>query len=91
MEVCCYPQAVQGHFPNDSYLVEQGIESYLGVSMLNSEKKLLGLISVMDKKPIEDFDHYHSILKIFAARCSCEIERMDAEAGLKLKNPGVGK
>jgi signal transduction histidine kinase len=85
MEVCYYPQAVQEYFPNDSYLVEQGIESYLGVSMLNSEKKLLGLISVMDEKPIEDFDHYHSILKIFAARCSSEIERMDAEAQLKLK------
>ena len=70
MEVCYYPQAVREYFPNNSYLVEQGIESYLGVSMLNSEKKLLGLISVMDEKPIEDFDHYHSILKIFAARCS---------------------
>ena len=40
MEVCYYPQAVQEYFPNDSYL---------GVSMLNSEKKLLGLISVMDE------------------------------------------
>ena len=45
----------------------------------------------MDEKPIEDFDHYHSILNIFAARCSSEIERMDAEAQLKLKTRELEK
>ena len=45
----------------------------------------------MDEKPIEDFDYYHSILNIFAARCSSEIERMDAEAQLKLKTRELEK
>jgi hypothetical protein len=39
----------------------------------------------MDEKPIEDYDHYHSILNIFAARCASEMERMDAESRLELK------
>jgi len=62
--------------------VDWGIHSYLGVPLLNLEKQPFGVLSVMDEKPIEDFDHYHSILNIFAARCSSEIERMDAEAQL---------
>ena len=45
----------------------------------------------MDEKPIEDFDHYRSILNIFTARCSSEIERMDAEAQLKLKTRELEK
>ena len=71
--------------------MDWGIHSYLGVPLLNLEKQPFGVLSVMDEKPIEDFDHYHSILNIFAARCSSEIERMDAEAQLKLKTRELEK
>jgi signal transduction histidine kinase len=81
-----YPQEVQKYFPQDQYLTDWGIHSYLGVPLLNLEKQPFGVLSVMDEKPIEDHDHYHSILNIFASRCSSEIERMDAESQLKLKS-----
>jgi signal transduction histidine kinase len=90
-ETSFYPQNVQTYFPYDQCLVDWGIHSYLGVPLLNLEKQPFGVLSVMDEKPIEDFDHYHSILNIFAARCSSEIERMDAEAQLKLKTRELEK
>jgi len=84
-ETCFYPQEVQKYFPDINYLAEHGIESYLGVPLINSEKQVFGLLSLLDDKPITHFDHYHSILNIFAARCASEMERMDAEAQLQIK------
>ena len=84
-ETCFYPQEVQKFFPDIHYLAEHGIESYLGVPLINSEKQVFGLLSLLDDKPITHFDHYHSILNIFAARCASEMERMDAEAQLQIK------
>jgi signal transduction histidine kinase len=86
-----YPQEVQKYFPHAQSLIDWGIHSYLGVPLLNSKNQPFGVLSVMDETPIEDHDHYHSILNIFAARCSSEIERMDAEAQLKLKTQELEK
>jgi GAF domain-containing protein len=76
---------VQEHFPNDLFLAEHRIESYLSVTMFNAEKQLIGLLSIMDEKPTSHYEHYSSILNIFAARCASEIERMNAKAQLEYK------
>jgi signal transduction histidine kinase len=86
-----YPKNVQKYFPHDRYLLDLGIHSYLGVPLLNREKQPFGVLSIMDENPIEDHDHYHSILNILAARCASEIERMDAEAQLKIKTQELEK
>jgi signal transduction histidine kinase len=78
-KVSFFPNAIQEHFPDDLFLFENNIESYLGVPMFNAEKQLIGILSVMDKKPISHYDHFSSILNIFAARCASEMERMNAE------------
>jgi signal transduction histidine kinase len=84
-KVCYFPNAIQKHFPDDLFLVENNIESYLGVPIFNTEKQMIGLLSVMDEKPISHYDHYSSILNIFASRCASEMERMNAEAQLESK------
>jgi signal transduction histidine kinase len=86
-----FPQNVQNLFPQDQCLVDRGIHSYLGVPLINSEKKSFGVLSVMDEKPIEDHEHFHSVLNIFAARCSSEIERMNAEVQLKIRTQELEK
>lgn len=80
-----FPHSAQEHFPNAPFLAEHDIESYLGVPIFDAERQLVGLLSVMDEKPITHYDHYSSILDIFAARCGSEIERMDAETRLESK------
>jgi signal transduction histidine kinase len=86
-----YPENVQKYFPNSKYLADWGIQSYLGVPLLNLEKKTFGVLSIMDENPIEDHDHYQSILNILASRCASEIERMDVETQLKLKTNELEK
>lgn len=80
-----FPHSIQKHFPDDLFLAEHRIESHLGIPMFNAKKQLVGLLSIMDKKPISHYDHYSSILNIFAARCVSEMERMNAEVKLESK------
>lgn len=82
---CFFPKGIQKIFTKDKFLVDWNIHSYLGVPLINSEQQPIGLLSLMDDKPLVHYDHYHSILNIFAARCVSEIERMNAEFQLKTK------
>ncbi len=90
-ETCFFPQDVQKHFPSNQFLFDWGVHSCLCVPLLNADTHPFGVLSVMDDKPIPHYDHYHSILKIFAARCASELERMDIEARLKRKTQELEK
>lgn len=91
MNVHHFPHSVQEHFPNDLLLVEHGIESYIGMPIFDTENQLIGLVSIMDEKPITYYAHYSSILNIIASRCGSEIERMDAKARLESKTLELSK
>lgn len=73
------PEQVQQRFPDDKDLVELGVQSYVGVPMLDSGGHVLGLLAVMDTKPMRADEHREWILNIFAARAAAEIERSLAE------------
>lgn len=79
-KLCLYPNNLQSEFPEDKYLIEMDITSYLGVPLyaLNSTKPI-GLLSVMDSKPMNKAASTESILRIFAARVEAEIDRQNAE------------
>src|SRR5439155_3733143 len=47
---CHHPQRVYQLFPEDRPLVEMGIESYLGVPLLDNTGKTLGHLAVFDEK-----------------------------------------
>jgi len=77
-----YPLGVQSAFPQDYQLVEMGVESYLGVALTDSNRQPLGILSVMSHTPMADASSAETILNIFAARVSPELERRRAEARL---------
>ena len=77
-----FPEKVQERFPDDPYLKEWKIESYMGFPLMNSSGKITGLLGVMDDKPILGVTTLQSILKIFAYRAGAEIQRMRAEENL---------
>lgn len=77
--VCHYPTAVRESFPNDPLLVEMGIESYLGTPLRDSTGKVIGILVVMDSKPMHDVRIATSVLEIFATRAGAELERERAE------------
>lgn len=81
---CFYPQGVADAFPNNPSFCDEGIESFLGVPLLDHEQQPMGVLLVLDDKPTstETAQTVMSILKIIAARVSSEMLRERAEADL---------
>ncbi|XZO02591.1 MAG: PAS domain S-box protein [Microcoleus sp.] len=83
-EVCRYPNLVQCLFPEDDDLVTLQAESYAGLPIVDAAGNRLGLLAVLDTKPmVQDIEMQSAILKIFATRAGAEMERMQAEAALR--------
>ncbi len=78
----CYERGVQKLFPENKELVALEAESYLGVPLLGSSEQPIGVVYILDNKPLLQEKRAQLILSIFAARASVELERQRAEAAL---------
>lgn len=65
-------------YPHDELLAQMGVDSYFGAPILHKDKGVIGLISVMDTKPMQPTEWTAPILGVFAARLALEIERKQA-------------
>jgi PAS domain S-box-containing protein len=79
--LCHYPAGVSQRFPEDKRSV--GIESYLGVPLLDAQGRHLGHLAVFDDRPMPAEPRKLFILHIFAARAAAELERLRAEQALR--------
>ena len=70
-------------YPHDPLLAEMGIESYFGTPMISSSGTTIGLVSVMDTKPMQPNAWTRPVLGIFANRMALELERKQAEERLR--------
>ncbi len=77
------PSGVQEQFPKDALLAQLGAESYIGAPLHNSAGATVGLLIVMDSKPLGNPGLAQSLLEIFSARAAVEIERKQAEEALR--------
>jgi PAS domain S-box-containing protein len=77
-----YPHGIGEVFPEGSFR-PLNVESYAAFPLFDMQSRSLGLIAVVDRKPMADAALIESVLKIFAARAASEIERKDAEAELR--------
>ncbi|MBW8012140.1 MAG: GAF domain-containing protein [Chloroflexi bacterium] len=81
-KICLHSQAVTD-FPEDSFLAEFGLNTYMGVPILDSNGEVIGVINAMDDKP-RDFDEGDiHLLQIMAKRVGVELERTHAEAQIR--------
>ena len=80
--LCHHPVGVQRKFPADQYLVDLGIESYLGVPLLDGEGNILGHLAVFDERPMPSEPRRLFIFRIFATRAAVELERLRIEQRL---------
>ena len=83
---CAHPSHVQQAFPQDLLLQQMGVESYIGTPLFDSLGKPLGLIVLLDDKPLQHIEWTQEILQIFAARAGAELERVRAEHDLYIKD-----
>ena len=65
-------------------LQEMDVESYLGICLKDAAGKAVGLMAVMSAKPLPNIEATQTMLNIFAARASAELERKQAEEKLRI-------
>ncbi|MFQ5355491.1 MAG: PAS domain S-box protein, partial [Mariprofundaceae bacterium] len=75
-------KGVQAAFPDDQWLAEAGLESYLGVPMLDNRGYAIGHIGIMDDKPVPKREPAEDLLSAFAGRATAELERMRTQEAL---------
>jgi PAS domain S-box-containing protein len=80
--LCHHSTGVKEQFPRDRALVEMGIESYLGVPLLDAAGTHLGHLAVFDERPMPPEPRRLYTFRIFAARAAAELERLRAERNL---------
>jgi len=77
-EPCCYSSGVQSMYPDDDLLVEMGVDSYAGTTLFGTDGRPMGILVVLDSKPMANEKFTLSLLQIFASRASSEMERLKA-------------
>lgn len=77
------PTGASTLYADDEMLVQMGIDSYFGAPLISSDGETIGLVSVMDTKPLEVSNWTSPILGVFASRILVETERYNATRKLR--------
>ena len=85
--MCFHGCGIQADYPLDTLLVDMKAESYVGMPMIDTEGKTLGILSAIDTKPIDENKRLLalSLLSIFAARGAAELQHQEREQLLEAK------
>lgn len=82
-KISSFPSNIQHLFPNDSLLVELNVESYVGIPLKNSLGDVMGIMVLMDIKPLEHESAAKTFLQIFSERVAAEMERLQSDDALR--------
>jgi formate hydrogenlyase transcriptional activator len=69
--LCHYPAGVWKQFPK-----EDGVESYLGMRLVDEQDEVMGHLALFDVKPMPPDKKLLFIFELFAARAAAEISRV---------------
>jgi PAS domain S-box-containing protein len=81
-KLCCFPKSVQAQFPADPLLAHMGVESYAGIPLSDSTGQAIGLIAVMDNKPISDEKSVGRLLQLLETAAAAALERARSDRAL---------
>ena len=81
--LCLYESGVQRLFPEDHLLAEMNVDSYCGMPLFDRSGQPLGLLVVMDSRPMTCGSLVKDLLQIFAARAAAELQRQRVEEELQ--------
>ncbi|MBO9667041.1 MAG: GAF domain-containing sensor histidine kinase [Bdellovibrio sp.] len=87
--VLCLATQVAASYPEDQMLKDMSVDSYIGAPFLQSDGGLLGLLVVMDDKPVDNKELYSAIVEFFAARIGTEYRRSALESTLRSNNENL--
>src|SRR5271157_5311870 len=80
--MCLHPEGVRRKFPDDQEAIDLGLESYLGVPLLDAGGNIVGHLAVCDDRPMPLEPRRLFIFRIFATRAAAELERLRVEQRL---------
>lgn len=83
---CFFPDEVQPLFPDASLLIQMEVTSYLGVPLRNKNGKNVGLLAILDDKPMVEDLHTQDLLGSLSVRISIELERRESDKQLNLSS-----
>lgn len=72
---CFFGDRVRQHFPNDRWLAQWGVESYLAYPIQEVEGTVIGHVAVMDVRPMVQDPLWGGILEFVALRSAFEFQR----------------
>lgn len=78
-----YPGNVQDHYPEDDLLKQLYVNSYVAIPLKQVNRRAIGALIVMDRRPLENVKLVDLMLRIFAPRAVAELERKKADQQLK--------
>lgn len=76
------PRDAQTHFPDDTWLIEQNIHSYVGLAFYDIAANPLGHFGILHDVPLENTDVIEAALRVFSCHAAAEIERMQLQGAL---------
>lgn len=74
---------LQEQYPNDLFITENFIKSFIGTPLKDDQNQTLGHLAVMDTKPFEKGDFLEKSLEIYAAQVSAQLIKEKAQAQLE--------
>ncbi|MFQ5507877.1 MAG: ATP-binding protein [Leptospirillia bacterium] len=77
------PSGAVEAYPNDPCLADMGVTSYFGSPLVSTSGEVIGLVWVMDTKPMEKSPWNERLLASFARRIATELERQQAVQDLE--------
>ena len=84
--ICSYSSNTKNLFPKDALLIDLNIESYIGIPLWSSKKEPIGLIAVMDNKPIVDVETVEKIVQILGIKIENILENIIFNDEIAIKN-----
>ncbi|MFC1651094.1 PAS domain S-box protein [Candidatus Latescibacterota bacterium] len=81
--ICAYNKGVQDIFPRDTLLTDMGISSYIGAPIFKRSREPLGIMVLLDSKPLLNKEMAITLFNALNERVSTEIERKNAEEELQ--------
>jgi transcriptional regulator with GAF, ATPase, and Fis domain len=82
-QTCLYSHNVRQYFPHIELLAQLNAESFLGVPLWDSSRRVIGHMVLVDDKPMAEDPLWISVLQTFATRAGVELEREQAEEKLR--------
>lgn len=75
-EGCIITDNVTEAFPHDPFLKDMQAKGYAGFPIVNKDRKIIGIISVISKRKLLKTEMWKEMLKVLSARASAEIQQI---------------